>query len=68
MAFGLDGLIQLGGILEMRGEFSGAAIPLRVPLYWMAGRTLLGLLLLAAIGLENGCPGRGGQSGLFLRC
>jgi diguanylate cyclase (GGDEF)-like protein len=56
MAFGLDGLIQLGGILEMRGEFSGAAIPLRVPLYWMAGRTLLGLLLLAAIGLEKWLP------------
>jgi diguanylate cyclase (GGDEF)-like protein len=55
-AFGLDGLIQLGGILEMRGEFSGAALPLRVPLYWMAGRTLLGLLLLAAIGLEKWLP------------
>jgi len=55
-AFGLDGLIQLGGILAMRGEFSGAAMPLRVPLYWMAGRTLLGLLLLAAIGLEKWLP------------
>jgi len=55
-AFGLDGLIQLGGILAMRGEFSGSALPLRVPLYWMAGRTLLGLLLLAAIGLEKWLP------------
>jgi diguanylate cyclase (GGDEF)-like protein len=55
-AFGLDGLIQLGGILAMRGEFSGAAMPPRVPLYWMAGRTLLGLLLLAAIGLEKWLP------------
>ena len=55
-AFGLDGFIQLSGILELHGELLSRALPLRVPLYWMAGRTLLGVLLLAAIGLEKWLP------------
>jgi diguanylate cyclase (GGDEF)-like protein len=55
-AFGLDGLIQLTGIAGLHGEFlSGAGTP-RVPLYWMAGGTLLGILLLAAIGLDKWLP------------
>ena len=55
-AFGLDGLIQLCGIVELHGELLSRTTALRVPLYWMAGRTLLGLLLLAAIGLEKWLP------------
>jgi diguanylate cyclase (GGDEF)-like protein len=55
-AFGLDGLIQLTGIAGLHGELlSGAGTP-RVPLYWMAGGTLLGVLLLAAIGLDKCLP------------
>ena len=55
-AFGLDGWIQLSGILELRGELLSRNLAMRVPLYWMAGRTLLGVLLLAAIGLEKWLP------------
>src|ERR1700730_9072467 len=55
-AFGLDGLIQLTGIAGLHGELlSGPGTP-RVPLYWMAGGTLLGIHLLAAIGLDKWLP------------
>src|SRR6202043_3329344 len=40
-AFGLDGLIQLTGMAGLHGELlSGPGTP-RVPLYWMAGWTVL---------------------------
>jgi diguanylate cyclase (GGDEF)-like protein len=55
-AFGLDGLIQLSGIVELHGELAIRANTVRVPLYWMAGGTLLGVLLLAAIGLDKWLP------------
>ena len=55
-AFGLDGLIQLSGIVELQGQSLSAANTMRVPLYWMAGGTLLGVLLLAAIGLDKWLP------------
>jgi len=55
-AFGLDGLIQLSGIVELHGQSLSAANTMRVPLYWMAGGTLLGVLLLAAIGLDKWLP------------
>lgn len=55
-AFGLDGLIQLGGIVELPGELVKLANAVRVPLYWMAGGTLLGVLLLAALGLDKWLP------------
>ena len=55
-AFGLDGWIQLTAILGLRGELLSRGLAMRVPLYWMAGRTLLGVLLLAAIGLEKWLP------------
>ena len=53
-AFGLDGLIQLSGIVELHGQLLRS--PMHVPLYWMAGGTLLGALLLAAIGLDKWLP------------
>ena len=55
-AFGLDGLIQLSGIVELHGEVLSRTTSLPVPLYWMAGGTLLGSLLLAAIGLDKWLP------------
>jgi len=55
-AFGLDGLIQLSGIVELHEQLLGPASTARVPLYWMAGGTLLGVLLLAAIGLDKWLP------------
>jgi len=55
-AFGLDGLIQLSGIVELHGELLNRASAVRVPLYWMAGGTLLGVLLLSAIGLDKWLP------------
>jgi diguanylate cyclase (GGDEF)-like protein len=55
-AFGLDGLIQLGGIVELQRELLKPANAVRVPLYWMAGGTLLGVFLLASIGLDKWLP------------
>jgi diguanylate cyclase (GGDEF)-like protein len=55
-AFGLDGLIQLSGILELRGPLLSSPSSAHIPLYWMAGGTLLGALLLAAIGLDKWLP------------
>jgi diguanylate cyclase (GGDEF)-like protein len=55
-AFGLDGLIQLAGILGLHGEVLSGANAAHVPLYWMAGGTLLGALSLAAIGLDRWLP------------
>jgi diguanylate cyclase (GGDEF)-like protein len=55
-AFGLDGLIQLSGIVELHGELLIPVNTVRVPLYWMAGGTLLGVLLLAGIELDKWLP------------
>jgi diguanylate cyclase (GGDEF)-like protein len=55
-AFGLDGLIQLSGIVELQGQLSRSPSSVHVPLYWMAGGTLLGALLLGAIGLDKWLP------------
>lgn len=55
-AFGLDGLIQLSGIVEFHGEMLRRTSAVHVPLYWMAGGTLLGVLLLSAIGLNKWLP------------
>jgi diguanylate cyclase (GGDEF)-like protein len=55
-AFGLDGLIQLSGIVELHATVLNHAGAQRVPLYWMAGGTMLGILLLAAIGLDSWLP------------
>lgn len=55
-AFGLDGLIQLGGIIELHGEVLSHANAARVPVYWMTGGILLSVLLLGAIGFDNWLP------------
>src|ERR1700730_16775953 len=55
-AFGLNYVIQLTGIAGLHGELlSGSGTP-RVPLFWIAGGTLLGIHLLAAIGLDKCLP------------
>lgn len=55
-AFGLDGLIQLAGIVELHRELLSQTTAPRVPLYWMAGGTLLGVLLLVAISVDSRLP------------
>jgi diguanylate cyclase (GGDEF)-like protein len=55
-AFGLDGLIQLSGIVQLHGVLQSPASVVHVPVYWMAGGILLGVLLLAAIGLDKWLP------------
>lgn len=55
-AFGLDGLIQLAGIAELHSELMTRASPGRVPFCWMAGATLLGLLLLSSPRLDKWLP------------
>jgi diguanylate cyclase (GGDEF)-like protein len=55
-AFGLDGLIQLAGVIELQGKVVTHANTPRVPVYWMAGGILLGLLLLGAIGIDRWLP------------
>ena len=55
-AFGLDGLIQLSGIVQLHGESLSGTTTVRVPIYWMAGGTLLGVLLLAALALDKWLP------------
>jgi diguanylate cyclase (GGDEF)-like protein len=55
-AFGLDGLIQLSGMIELRGGALSRTGTARVPVYWMAGGTLLAVLLLGAIGIDKWLP------------
>ncbi|HZP34693.1 MAG TPA: GGDEF domain-containing protein [Candidatus Acidoferrales bacterium] len=54
-AFGLDGLIQVSGLIELHGAAASRSAA-HVPVYWMAGGTLLGVLLLGAIGFDNWLP------------
>jgi diguanylate cyclase (GGDEF)-like protein len=42
--------------VELQGELLKPADAVRVPLYWMAGGTLLGALLLAALGFDKWLP------------
>jgi len=55
-AFGLDGLIQLAGIIELHGNVLSHPAVARVPVYWMAGGILLAVLLLGGIGIDNWLP------------
>jgi diguanylate cyclase (GGDEF)-like protein len=59
LAFGfvLSGLIEAGASLATsRSMMALPGVPLAVPLAWMLGRTLLGLLLLAALVVEKRIP------------
>ncbi|MGH9678862.1 MAG: hypothetical protein ACRD4Y_02825, partial [Candidatus Acidiferrales bacterium] len=48
VTFGITGIIHLGAIFEFYHDFAHHSEQLRVPLSWMVGQTLLGLLFLAA--------------------
>src|SRR6202049_4912626 len=57
LTFGVTGIIHLGAIFEFYDHFLKPAEQVRVPISWMIGQTLLGLLLLVACVLKNGAPG-----------
>jgi diguanylate cyclase (GGDEF)-like protein len=56
LAVGVSGLTQLGGIIELLRHFSSTSAQQRVPLSWMVGGTLLGLLLAATRVLDRRLP------------
>ena len=56
-AFILSGLVETAASFGIEGVLSaGTAAELRLPLAWMVGRTLLAVLLLAALGVERQVP------------
>jgi diguanylate cyclase (GGDEF)-like protein len=56
LTFGVTGFIHLGAIFEFYDRFVKPAEQLRVPVSWMIGQTLLGLLLLVACILNQWLP------------
>jgi diguanylate cyclase (GGDEF)-like protein len=67
LAFIFSGLIQLAGIAEFYRHFEIRAEHLRVPLAWMIGQTLLGLLFLIAYAAEKHLRWpRGTRSSIFV--
>lgn len=56
LTFGITGIIHLGGIFEFYHDFAIPAEQFRIPLSWMMGQTLLGLLLLAAYAINKHLP------------
>jgi len=56
LGFSLTGLIETFAILGWYGQVATAAGPARVSLTWMVGRTLLAVLLLAALEVERRVP------------
>ena len=56
LTFGMTGLIHLGAIFEFYHDFAGRAEQFRVPLAWMVGQTLLGLLFLVAYAINRLLP------------
>ncbi len=56
LTFGITGIIHLGAIFEFYHAFAITADQLRIPLSWMMGQTLLGLLFLAAYAIDKHLP------------
>lgn len=56
LTFGIIGIIHLGAIFEFYHDFAKPAEQLRIPLSWMMGQTLLGLLFLAAYAIDKHLP------------
>lgn len=58
LAFGfvLSGIIETVGYFDWNSTLSGASALARIPMGWMVGRTLLGVLLLAAFVVEKYMP------------
>lgn len=56
LTFGITGLIHLGAIFEFYDHYLKHTELLRVPVSWMVGQTLLGLLLLMACFINKWLP------------
>jgi diguanylate cyclase (GGDEF)-like protein len=56
LTFGITGIIHLGAIFEFYDHFLIHSEQARVPVSWMIGQTLLGLLLLVACVIDKWLP------------
>src|ERR1039458_9335766 len=56
LTFGITGIIHLCAIFEFYHDFAERSEQFRIPLSWMAGQTLLGLLFLAAYAINKHLP------------
>src|SRR5580692_3942917 len=56
LTFGVTGIIHLGAIFEFYDHFLKHSEQVRVPVSWMIGQTLLGLLLLVACVINRWLP------------
>jgi diguanylate cyclase (GGDEF)-like protein len=56
LTFGVTGIIHLGAIFEFYDHFLNPSEQVRVPVSWMIGQTLLGLLLLVACVINKWLP------------
>jgi diguanylate cyclase (GGDEF)-like protein len=56
LTFGVTGIIHLGAIFEFYDHFLKPSEQVRVPVSWMIGQTLLGLLLLIACVINKWLP------------
>jgi diguanylate cyclase (GGDEF)-like protein len=56
LTFGVTGIIHLGAIFEFYIDFLKPSEQLRVPVSWMIGQTLLGILLLVACVINKWLP------------
>jgi diguanylate cyclase (GGDEF)-like protein len=56
LGFVLAGVVETLAVLTFYGQVSGGAALARVPMAWMVGRTLLAVLLLAALVVEKRVP------------
>src|SRR6201998_4219133 len=56
LTFGVTGIIHLGAIFEFYDHFLKPAEQVRVPVSWMIGQMLLGLLLLVACVINKWLP------------
>ena len=56
LTFGVTGIIHLGAIFEFYDHFLKPSEQVRVPVSWMIGQTLLGLLLLVACVINKWLP------------
>ena len=56
LTFGVTGIIHLGAIFEFYDHFLKPSEQVRVPVSWMIGQTLLGILLLVACVINRWLP------------
>src|SRR6266849_1665034 len=56
ITFGITGMIHLAAIFEFYHDFADRSEQFRIPLSWVTGQTLLGLLFLAAYAINKHLP------------